>query len=171
MNAPLLFRWEGDAMKPAGAHQQDRCDKEYVVGQTYRLMEWEERSDVSHKHQFAWLKEAWDQLPDDLKDLYPTTEHLRKRALIEAGFYDEEAIDAGTNAAALRVAASARRWHEFSLVIVRGPIVLIRTPKSQSRRKMNAKDFQRSKESIMEIVAEMIGVSPDQLREEAGKAA
>lgn len=168
--APFLCRWNGEAMEPLPRFRE-KCDRDFVVGQVYRLVEFEERSTASHNHQFAWLNDAWHSLPEDLKDLYPTAEHLRKRALIEAGFYDEEAIDAGSNAAALRVAASARRWHEFSLVVVRGPVVLIRTPKSQSRRKMNAAEFQSSKSAIMEIVAGMIGTTADQLAAEAGRAA
>ncbi|MBN8968955.1 MAG: hypothetical protein J0G95_10895 [Rhizobiales bacterium] len=143
-----------------------RADQVFVVGQHYSLIEHEERSTATHNHEFAWLKEAWMNLPENLADIYPTQEHLRKRALIEAGFYDETIIDAGTNAAALRVASAIRAREEFSLVIVRGPAVVIRTAKSQSRRAMNKKEFQASKTAIMEMIAGMIGATPAALSQE-----
>lgn len=168
--APLPFEWNGEAMVPLPRVAR-MADKEYVIGEMYRLAIYEERSPSTHNHEFAWLKEAWQNLPEGIADLYPSPEHLRKRALIEAGFYDEEIVDASTNAAALRVAGFVRKRDEFSLVIVRGPLVIVRTAKSQSRRAMDKKDFQASKAALMEVVAQMIGVSPSSLTREAGRAA
>jgi hypothetical protein len=170
MTAPLPCRWTGEAFEPLPRYRAE-CDRHYVIGQTYRLTEYVDRSDASHNHQFGWLAEAWRNLPENLADLYPSPEHLRKRGLIEAGYYDEMAVDAGGNAAALRVASAFRNIDEFSLVIVRGPIVIRRTAKSQSRRAMGAKEFQESKSALMDVVAAMIGVTPDTLNRETGKAA
>ena len=157
---PLWFRWDGEHMTPLNPRAADRI---YVVGETYRLDHVEERSTATHNHEFAWITEAWRTLPERLSDLYPTPERLRKRALIEAGFYDELAIDAGSNAAALRVAQGFRAIDDFALVIVRGPAVLMRRAKSQSRRTMNRQEFQASKTAIMQVIAELIGVSVEQL--------
>lgn len=147
------------------------CDRQFVVHETYRLVVEDERSEASHRHEFAWLREAWLQLPEKYAELCPSSEHLRKRALIGAGFYNETIIDAGSNAAALRVASTLKARDEFALVIVRGPLVVIRDAKSQSRRAMKRAEFQDSKQKIMEIVAGMIGVSPEELAKNAGKAA
>lgn len=160
---PHHFEWNGEVMIPL--HRR-RAGQTFVVGQRYSLVQYEERSTATHNHEFAWLKEAWLNLPEALADLYPTQEHLRKRALIEAGFCDETIIDAGTNAAALRVASAIRAREEFSLVIVRGPAVVIRAAKSQSRRAMNAKEFHVSKTAIMEIIANMIGTTAASLSQE-----
>lgn len=157
MTRPLPFRYDGDNMICLAPR---RAAAEYVVDETYWLVPHEDRSDATHRHEFAWLKEAWRNLPERLAELYPTPEHLRKRGLIEAGFYDETAVDAGTAAAAIRVASAFRAREEFALVIVRGPVVLIRTAKSQSRRAMDKATFQASKTALMEVVAEMIGVAP-----------
>ena len=73
-------------------------------------------------------------------------------------------VDAGTKAAAIRVAAAFRAREEFSLIAVRGPLVVIRTAKSQSRRAMDKKEFQASKTKIMELIAGMLGVSVDELQ-------
>lgn len=168
--APLLYSWDGEAMTPV-RHHAKRADEHFVIGRKYVLVEHQERSGVSHSHQFAWLNEAWKNLPEDIAPLYPSPTHLRKRALIEAGFYDEEIVDAGTSAAAIRVASAFRHREEFSLVIVRGPIVVLRNAKSQARRAMDRKDFQASKTAIMEIVANLIGVKPADLAENSARAA
>lgn len=164
----MPFDWDGEVMRPVHSTYADR---HYVVGERYTLVVHEERSTASHRHEFAWLAEAWKNLPEGLKDLYPSPDHLRKRALITAGHYHEEAVDAGSNAAALRVAAYVRKSDEFAHVIVRGPIVLIHTAKSQSRRAMGKDDFQRSKDDVMEIVAALVGITPSELQANTGKAA
>lgn len=167
---PVPFEWTGDAMVPVRGFQK-RCDEQFYVGQRYRLEVVEERSEATHRHEFAWLHEAWKNLPEALADLFPTVEHLRKRALIDAGYFNEEAVDAGNNAAALRVASFIRSRDDFALVIVRGPIVLVRTAKSQSRRAMDRREFQASKEAILQIVSAMLGTTSEQLQANAGRAA
>lgn len=161
---PQWFTWSGEAMVPLNPRAADR---EYVVGERYRLEHREERSSASHAHEFAWLREAWMSLPQALADIYPSPEHLRKRALIEAGYYDETITDAGSAAAALRVASLVRKLDDFALVIVRGPLVVMRTAKSQSRRAMDRAEFAASKSAIMDVIAAMIGVRPEQLGEQA----
>jgi len=167
---PITYRWDGEAMVPWRRFQQ-LCDKQFVIGQDYRLDEVQERSQASHSHEFAWLHDAWLNLPEGLAELYPSPQHLRKRALIEAGFYDEQIVDAGSKAAAIRVATAFRSREEFSVIVVRGCLVVLRTAKSQSRRAMDKKDFQASKTAIMEVIANMIGVAPEQLAQNTGRAA
>lgn len=157
---PLSFTWDGEAMLPLNARAADR---QYVVGEHYKLAPYEERSAATHNHEFAWLQEAWQNLPENLADAYPTPDHLRRRALIEAGYFTEKAVDAGSNAAALRVAAFARSENEFALVMVRGAFVIMRIAKSQSRRAMNKQEFQASKTAIMEVIASLIGATPEAL--------
>lgn len=166
MGAPLTFRWDGEAMIPL-IHCRKQADEQFVIGQAYRMTEYEERSLATHNHEFAWLATAWENLPEAIAPTYPTPEHLRKRALIEAGYFHETAVDAGSHAAAIRVAAAVRSLDEFALVIVQGAFVLIRRAKSQSRRAMKKDEFQKSKSAIMDVVAEMLGVSPDSLEKAA----
>lgn len=163
---PVLLQYEGEGeFKAAGPYWAKQADRHYVIGERYNIVQHHDRTTASHNHEFAWLKEAWQSLPEGIADSYPTPEHLRKRALIEAGYFDEQVIDAGTNAAALRVAAGVRSFpgEEFSLIIVRGPAVVVRRARSQSRRAMNRMEFQDSKSKVMEVVAALIGVTPAEL--------
>jgi hypothetical protein len=155
-------RWDGVGFTPL-IHVKKRADTELGVGEVYFLALVEDRSMVSHKHQFAWLKHAWALLPETIAYLYPTPEHLRKRALIEAGYFTEEVIDAGGSAAALRVAAYVQSKDIFTHVVVRKRFVLVRHAESQSMAVMKKRRFQESKDAIMVVIANMIGVPVDDL--------
>jgi len=131
------------------------------------------RSGTSHRHQFAWVKEAWENLPEDVQ-LMPwaeTPETLRKHALIATGFHQKIVLDCGANATAQRVkaalVAAETRAHGYALAQVRGPVLTVWTPESQSYRAMGSERFQSSKTAILEWIAAQIGVAPDQLREAA----
>lgn len=80
-------------MEPAPGFKK-RCDATFTIGARYVLAPREERSSASHRHEFAWLREAWMNLPEHLAEQFPTETHLRKRALIEAGYYDETIVRA-----------------------------------------------------------------------------
>jgi hypothetical protein len=141
--------------------------KAFVDGRRYWLEEVSERSWTSHRHEFAWISEAWGNLPESLADLYPTPEHLRKSALVATGWHREMIIEAGNAKAALRVAAYAKARDEFAHVTTRGPTVVVRWARSQRMHghdRMNKAEFQKSKDDIMGWIAKLIGVEPDQLR-------
>lgn len=157
---PQHFEWSGEAMIPI--HPR-RADKTFVVGQRYSLVQHEERSSASHNHEFAWLKEAWQTLPENLADRFPTSEHLRKWALIRAGYSDSHTITCRSKAEAARLVAFIRPIDEFAIVIVQGTTVTRFTARSQSKRAMGAKEFYESKEKIMDVVARMLDVGTEEL--------
>ncbi len=168
---PVVFQWSDDgAMYPVRGFQL-LCDRQFVVGERYRLVEEHERSQASHNSYFAALHDAWLNLPEHLVDVYPTETHLRKRALIEAGYFDEKLIPFSTPEEALRVAGCLEGVSDFALIRVYENAVSIKTAKSQNRRSMNAKQFQESKQKVLDIVADMIGVKPQELKDNAGAAA
>jgi hypothetical protein len=164
MTHPIPFMWDGDAMVPLRSHAR-RAAQTYGRGEVVSLVPMDERSMVSHAHEFAWLKEAWQNVPEDQSDQFPNPEALRKHALIATGWYDETLIDVGSHAGALRTAAvvSALLADEFAHVVTRGGLVVIRRAKSQARGKMGREAFQASKTAIIEWVADLIGVEPQQL--------
>lgn len=169
---PVLLTYEGDGLfSAANAFWRARCDQQFVIGEVYPMARYEDRSYASHNHEFAWLKTAWENLPEELAEQYPSPETLRKKALVQCGFFDETIVDAGTKAAALRVAAAFRAREEFSCIVVRGPLVIIRSAKSQSRRSMAKGEFQASKQAILELISGLLGVTPETLSKNAGKAA
>ena len=127
------------------------------------------RSLNSHRHQFAFVREAWQNLPEPLQSApwAETPETMRKHALIATGFHQSYTLDCGANATALRVKAALvtaeAKAHGYALAQVRGPVVTVWTPESQSIRAMGGKRFQESKTAIMGWIAAQIGVNPEQL--------
>lgn len=166
----LEYLWDGEAMQVIARHQRI-ADKQFIIGKHYRLDISEERSTNSHSHFFAAVSEAWKNLPEDQAERFATADHLRKYALIKAGFFDERSIVAASKAEAVRIAAFVRPMDEFALVVSMERIVKVYTAKSQSFRAMGKANFQASKEAVLEVLAVMVGVKPESLSANAGRAA
>lgn len=168
--AAIPFRWEGDSFVPLPRFA-GQCDAAFVVGQVYRLGVVEDRSQKSHRHQFAFVREAWKNLPDELAAEFPSSEHLRKWALIKGGWADVRKFVAANNQEATRLAAYARDLDEYAVIEVTGNIVSIWTAHSQKRSEMGHTEFQRCKDAVLRIVAELIGTAAETLTANAGRAA
>lgn len=158
---PILMQWNGEAMVPATSYWQRQCDEQFVVGMRYRMVQEAERSTVSHNHEFAWLQEAWNNLPDELYAQYPNSEVLRKHGLIAKGFCTMVQHVCPTKAEADRLAAILKPYDQYAIVVARGNVVTVYTAVSQSRRSMGAKQFQQSKSALMEFVGDLLGVDPE----------
>ena len=128
-------------------------------------------SAASHSHYFASLTEAWRNLPEDMAERFPTVEALRKWALIKAGFRDERSVVCSNKTEAQRIATFIRHLDDMTVVVVTEATLTVMTAKSQSMRAMGRVEFQRSKEAVLDVVAQMIGVKRDALAANAGKAA
>jgi hypothetical protein len=162
--APLRFQWDGDAMIPLNPRAADR---QYVVGEVYNLEHREERSSASHAHYFAMLNECWQNLPDDLAERFPTSEHLRKYALIRTGYRDERSHVCSSKAEALRFAAFVRPMDDYAIVVPSESVVTVYTAKSQSVRAMGKKEFGESKTKVLDFCANLIGVPAENVTEAA----
>lgn len=158
----LPFRWDGEAMIPARNFAK-RCDAEFTVGLTYNLEPVEERSAASHRHYFAAINEAWQNLPENQVERFPTSEHLRKWCLIRAQFAEQRQIVASSKAEALRLAAFVKPIDSYAVVTVREAVVTVWTAESQSQRAMGKERFQASKTAVLELLALMIGTDPVEL--------
>ena len=163
MTRPLMFVWQGDGFTPRSAYWQGEADKQFVVGQIYLIEAVEERSIRSHNHFFASVAEAWRNLPDNLLALHPSPEHLRKHALIRAGYHESKSIVCSSAAEAQKVAAFIKPDDDYAIVIVRDNVVTRYMAKSQSMKAMGKKEFQASKDAVLDEIAKIIGVDPASL--------
>lgn len=127
----------------------------------------EHRSKASHDHFFACINEAWKNLPEDLAEELPSPEHLRKWALIKAGFCTETKVVCANNEEALKLAAKAGRMDRYSIINIGGRVVTIWTADSQRRDEMGRKVFQEAKERALHIVSGLIDTDVTTLRERA----
>ncbi len=162
---PLPFYWsdKAKAMVPLNEGIARRCAKACGDGELVTLVHVEDRSSASHRQYFAAVNEGWQSLPEHLADQFPTAEHLRKWCLIRAGYSDSETLVASSKAEAVRLAAFIRPIDEFSIVTVQGAVVTRFTAKSQNMRAMGKAEFEASKRAVLDKIADMIGVSTNDL--------
>lgn len=145
----------------------------YEIGERVIVSIERGRSMASHRHQFAWINDAWLSLPEEhrFQPWAETAETMRKHALIATGFHQTYTLDCGSSASAHRIkaalVAAEARGHGYAIGQVRGPVVTIWTPESQSVRAMGGDRFKESKEAILSWIADKLGVPPEDLRRQA----
>lgn len=169
MTTPFYLQYHGDGeFRTPSPHWTRYADKEFVVGETYQMVEHHDRSGVSHRHFFASVNEAWKNLPE-MYSGFPfaeSAEHLRAYALIRTGWCDTHTITCTSKAEAMRLAAFIRPIDAFSLVDVKESTVTRYTAKSQSMRAMGKDDFQRSKQDVLDFLDDLIGTEKGQIEKE-----
>lgn len=155
----VVWQWDGEVMRPLPRYH-NLVNSEFVVGENYRMEVQEDRSWVSHKHQFAWLHEAWLSLPEEVGSRFLNEDQLRKHALIAGGFCD-------TTSVACSSRAEAERWFKiltnddpYCIVRIEGNTLMRFTAQSQSMHAMGAKRFQESKQAVLDYVDALLGVDP-----------
>jgi hypothetical protein len=161
---PVAYVFDGKAMVPEQLWQATR---QYEVGKKYLLGDFDEdRSDASHRHYFAAIRKAWQNLPEDKAIRYPTPEHLRKWALIKSGYVVEHTHVCETETGAIALAAFCAKADESAVIIIRGNVVTTAVAESQSLKAMKKERFQKSKQDVIDFCANMIGVDPKTLSAE-----
>jgi hypothetical protein len=167
---PFAFRY--DAERSVMVPKLPRlADRHYVDGQWYTLAIVEDRSGASHRHYHAAIKDAWLSLPEPWAERFPTETHLRKYALVKAGYCDVQEFAVSSHAEALRLAAFVRGIDEYAVVLTKDKTVQRFTAKSQNYRTMNKAEFETSKAAVLEVIAGIIGVTAGDLRANAARAA
>jgi hypothetical protein len=165
---PIEMYWDSTnrALRPVNAAWTKRAEQRWAAGEIYHITEQEARSTASHNHYFASVESAWKNLPEILAERFPSSDHLRKYALIRTGWHNSHVVTCGTRADAMRVAALARSLDEFAVVDIppAGSVVTVYTAQSQSTR-MGKDDFQSSKDDVLSFLASMIGVKTEDLRQ------
>lgn len=163
--APLPLVYEGQGVFRAIPRAVAACVERFGQGEVVTMEEIEERSEISHRHEFAWLREVWATLPESIAADFPSAEHLRKRALIATGWCTVRDYPCTSRAEAVRLAATLRgELDDYAAVIVSDAVVRVCRAKSQARNKMKAADFQASKTSVLQWVGDLIGATPDQIQ-------
>jgi hypothetical protein len=161
--------WTGHAFEPDGNFAMAACHDRLGEGQVVLLDLDPDRSKKSHNHQFAFVRTAWDNLPEALTNApwAKTVETFRKHALIATGHCDTDMIAVGDERRAERVAAFTERMavkmHGYAVTTIEGPCVYCHTPHSQRLKDMGGAKFKQSKQDILEWMAAQIGVETDVL--------
>ena len=161
--------WDGAAMIPLERYR-GLASRQFRPGQEYSLIPHRDRSDAAHGLYFKAVELAWKNLPHGVAERYPTAEHLRRWCLVKEGYADEHTMLCANEAQAQSTGVLARALDGFAIIQIKGPIVVVWTAKSQSRVSMDHKAFNESMNKVLERLAEMLGITVDQLTEEAKSA-
>ncbi|SHL74761.1 hypothetical protein [Roseibium suaedae] len=162
MTEALSYRWTGAAMIPA-PQCLERCQLMFEIGSHYSLEAPKSRTKDSHRHYFACVNAAWQNLPEDQIQRFPSPEHLRKWALVHSGYADETTVVCDSQEAALKVAALARKLDGYAVITCRDCTVRTFTARAQTEQEMDAREFQKSKEAVLSTLARLIGADPVEL--------
>lgn len=154
---------------PATERVARYCEEQFGEGEVITLERHEERSDATHRHYFACINEAFNNLPEG-DERFPTPESLRHWALIRSGYCTVSDCVCDTPEQARTVAAFTG-VAEGTIVVVRDNVVRKYTAKSQSIRAMNKDEFQRSKQDVLDTIAELLAIKRKELEKNAGRAA
>jgi hypothetical protein len=157
-------------MTPISAAFLERANKQFQVGHAYPLMPQESRSTQSHKHYFACVRKAWDNLSHEQLEQFPTAEHLRAWALVKSGYASETVIVCASFDDARRVAVLSRDAAKIRIVGIEQKVVTVWTPHSQSVKAMGHRLFQESKEKVLDICAGLARTTRAELKANAGEA-
>lgn len=156
---PIKFQWDGKAMVVAQGYLA-QAEKRYTVGAFYALEQVDEARNMNaHNAYMAEVASAWENLSDAATKKLKSPTHLRKWALIETNWYDEQIIDCGTHELALRMATFAHDSDDYCEIRVRKNLLVIRRARSQKRSKMNNEDFKKSSKDVLDLLSDMIGVN------------
>jgi hypothetical protein len=152
---PVYFTWNGEAMEPIGRFSR-LAERTFTSGHAYRMIVEEERSGASHRQYMAAVHEAWMQLPEPWDIAFPTEDHLRKYAMIRTGFCTITKVVGNK-----RVPVDG-----YAIVCEEDGVTTIYQAKSQSYKAMGAEEFQKSKTAVLGYLADMVGVTAEQLMKE-----
>jgi len=162
---PIPLVYEGDRVFRAAPRFAGICEENFGAGEIVVVEVLEDRSMPSHRQEFAWLKEAWANLPEDLQAVYPNPEVLRKRALIATGWCDVKDYVCISKIAARRQAAVlGEHTDKYTVIDVSERVVRVMKAKSQAVNRMKKADFEASKRDILNWVSGLLQVEPEELQ-------
>ena len=166
---PIPCRFDGEAFAPLPRFARVVAEH-YLAGTIYHLTVEKERSPKSHRQFFAIINDVFENLPEH-ETRWMTAEHMRKWALIKAGYADVATFPCASAAEALRWAPILAAADTYSIVVPRGSVVTRYTAQSIAWASMGHKDFQACKDAVFRILADLIDVEPTLLDDRMRQAA
>jgi hypothetical protein len=167
---PIAVVWNGQGFIPLPRFKR-MCDEQFAVNEEYAIIKSEERNMTRHRGYFAALKDAFDNLAEEYANGYPSPDHLRGDALIEAGYCTMVQFECKNHAAALTLGREMRKDRPVSRIRIHDDIVIVKDPLSQSVHSMGKEQFEASCKAVLEIVASMARTTVTELKKNAGRAA
>ena len=158
------------AMVPA-ARYRNVAKSQFAAGGEHVLEETAERSRASHGFFFATLNDLFNSIPEKMAPRWPKLDHFRRWCLIETGWFDEKEFEVISEKHAKALGAFIRTNDSFSRISIHGKKVIVRTAKSQSMKAMGKDDFNKSKNDVLDLACQLVGVTRTEAVKHGGRAA
>lgn len=151
-------------------HQRfvEMCIRQFEHGEDYALGPVEGVSSKSRAHFFASLKSAWDSLPFELVQQYPSVAHLRKKAVVVAGWAKHTHTVFDTPKDAVNHAKDLRKIDEYAVIKCSGCVVDFWIAKSIRPGQINGKKWQEVKDKALDWVATLARTTRAELEANPG---
>lgn len=145
-------------------------DEHLTAGDLVCLTEDNSRSMKQHRWLFALVRKAFDTLPMDQVLRFPSEEHLRKYALIKAGWCDINTQSFSTPemaklaAKAFKIGANITTdGRNFTMTVVRDDTVMYVTPRSISLRACKGAEWESACQGVVNYLCELLHCDVTQL--------
>lgn len=173
---PVMFSWHqvdvcvdgGEVRRSWAMIPQPRflplCKRQYADGEEYALGPVENVPHGSRGGFFVQVRETWNSLPED-DERYPTQEHLRKRALVAAGWASHAQYVMETPKDARQMAQALRRADEYAVIKMGGNVVEVWTAKSIAGGQITAEEWKDVKPRALAFLARLTGTTTKALVE------
>lgn len=170
---PVMLTWdrEAQAFRPSNGRALMLADEQFEHGADYSMAAIDERSGNSHDHFFCATREAFDNWPEDYPHALPDEDHLRYHALIATGYYDQVVVYGETAEAANADALKIVRRVPYAEISAFETVAIVRLPRTMKKQRnggdMDRAEWQKAKQDCLDFYAAVLGISVDQLREQA----
>jgi len=155
----LRYEGAGDFATTA-VSVRDLLDRKLVAGEHYRIDIYNERSEAFHNKYFATIAEAWLNLPDPWDSILPSPKHLRKYALIKAGWCDVVTLPLKSASDAIAAVSALKLLDSYCLAVPSKNVVTVYKARSQRRAFQDAASFHETAHKVFDVIASIIGVDP-----------
>lgn len=157
-----MFTWTEDEVFVPVPRFKALCVRQYAIGETYALGPVDNVANSSRGGFMASVKEAWKSLPEE-DERFPSWEHLRKRALVAAGWCLHSQTVMDTPKDARNLAIQSRKLDEYAVIQVKGNVVDVYIAKSIAHGQITAEEWKVVKPRSLDWVAAQINVRRTEL--------
>ena len=157
----IRLRYDGaGTFIPPGVAVRELLDRKLVIGECYRVSIYHERSETYHAKYFATIAEAWQHLPNPWDQMLPSPEHLRKYALIKAGWCDSVTLPLKSKSDAIAGVNAARFIDAYCVATATANVLTIFKARSQRKAFQDAHSFYETAVRVFDVIGGIIGVDP-----------
>lgn len=175
---PAMFTWveittaEGELLHVMQPTVKAQVYDQYTLGGHYQLAVEQERNLPQQRALYAEFNEVYKQLPEHITTRFKNQNHFRYWCLVKCDYvtnYMQLIPKKETDIP--RYISWATRLNDYVIAQEHNGVIDAWTAKSQKQNSMNAKEFVKSMEDIINFARSYIGVTAEELTANAGMAA